>query len=1705
MSTGSFLNAAITRSHFLNISFIVGVLIGGIGRVNAQVQRYPANVTPMIAAPYSVYLSDYMQPASQKFVASVLFNDFNEPSWTFKLRLSIESANVSLESRTDYTPTTPITVMPGVPYAFSGSEWAEYFDFDNLLVKGRDVQTIINSGRLPEGMYSFCLQVLDYATNDPLSAEICQTVWIQLMDPPRVISPTCASFLDPFSAQHPFTWQMVNTISPNDAMGTQYQLTLWEVTEAGANPLSAVANGQALEVYRSDLLSMGNFIYGPTEPLLESGKVYIYQIQGFDPDGKDRFKNNGKSEFCYFYYGWSTGGKIEQVRPAYGASFNRNVKASLQWTTPDNKAPPQAVNYEVTVKEFDDGQSPEDAIVENPIWHYYLFDPTHLKLLFNADLPFPEVEKNYSWQIKAFTDGIEVAKSDVSVFHGPPAVEQFYAGTHRIVVDKLTSSDVQNLSGTARIRLQKTNIWTDFSFEDLEIVDKGGMLFLGKGEIFIDTEPIVFEMTPTLEENGKGKFEATRYRINNKGLYVEGSFTWDLPFTLLSGNKGKLRSKKLWCSFNNFSITDILDVDVGNSFELLDPYGFELNVSNTSQVFINNNRYTFKLNGTVSPASVKTITGNTAAWTFVEQDQLLMMASQGLTSATPLQLVNQTRMELLPSASIIDLSDNTSPGNHSSDPYWKGVYLEGYELTCRRNLDSRGQFSLDKSWNAYIEPNQAPGSLAWITSAGFTLKQELVFNRDSSQFHSFQSTIGRLNLDITNSNINPATRIYGNFFIPFISTTNPVAFEVPADNTGFKNGFITNLSGTSLRFNPAGGELAVDVSVKKADLEENSLRMTLDVTWPSLGIEMRGLSNFHVWSDHTIGFYTREGIVALPNQVQATFRGYPVTVDALSAGRNKDYYGIAVSGKVVMGDDVAGDDGPPAFNLYSLSQNPLLTSDYIPTATQTAIKLDDGSDLEAKEAELAALEEGLSQQIEEQTAALESTTIDLIASAAGGLGGQEHSAEEIVAVSEEEESDVESIQNNKERLIALLEAWREVAENPSAVDNIIQQIRDSEEDFDSASDIVTELKRLATSFAIDQVASLGDGFLEKVDKTTHDINSTIVREISDITTKVHQELESAVGTIVTAASADVIASLATEAPDASLMVEQIATSTKEAIVNEAVIALNTSVNQNVIFPVTSFVSQNLSERAHRLVYQTAEKVVLGALSRDQNPSDVMKEVLGGFADELQGLGEELAGQVDLDKAFETTKKLGQDIVANISAQRIVNSIRQGALEAVAGYVAAKTSETISDAANNLLSDQLDIGIPVDFGAAGAKLLAGGSVKDLLFDPIPIKVRSPTFELNGLIHFAKGHPQYGDMFAGDIMANVLVPSSFQIRVVYMNGRKDGTSFWMAEVGSAVAAAEEGQAPDLTKASGSLGKETLKETTSQIELGVVKIMAIQGRVYHHMSADKLASIIPDAGNKYGAYLHMVGYGPQNGKMLRLEIDASMNVATTGDYTMAFDGNAQLLSLNPQITSIDDDAVIQGTITLQYNSAEKHFYGLVAAVFEKPGVLCAQGSLLVDVKPGQWRIALGSMDERLKFVLNCAGFGPTGWLDLNQNMANLGLGLEFMFRPDPIAINLLAARISLLLEAGAAAGIQATAQYNPNFVLMEAGLWLEVYASVILGYETPARKGTINLIDIYLAANANMRFNPSPTLLYGRLNGHIQIAIFQFSIDNEFMMNM
>ena len=138
-----------------------------------KAQVYPVSVSTIVASPGSVILSDYYSTQSTAFQSILIFNDFSEISADVRLRITIESNDIKIETKPGFIPVSPITLTPGVPYTLSGSDFYDYLNLPNIDLDGISYAALSNTGRIPEGYYNFCVEVLDYQTGIPISLGGC--------------------------------------------------------------------------------------------------------------------------------------------------------------------------------------------------------------------------------------------------------------------------------------------------------------------------------------------------------------------------------------------------------------------------------------------------------------------------------------------------------------------------------------------------------------------------------------------------------------------------------------------------------------------------------------------------------------------------------------------------------------------------------------------------------------------------------------------------------------------------------------------------------------------------------------------------------------------------------------------------------------------------------------------------------------------------------------------------------------------------------------------------------------------------------------------------------------------------------------------------------------------------------------------------------------------------------------------------------------------------------------------------------------------------------------------------------------------------------------------------------------------------------------------------------------------------------------------
>ena len=311
--------------------------------VNAQV--YPVQGNVVLNPPYSPYLADLTALGSQRFWLSLRLQDPTVSTYNCKLRLTIAGVGVTLKTKTTFLP-PPITLEGGgIPQLFYGDDLAAYFNPTNLDFAGITRSQYERTQRLPEGIYRFTIEVLDYNRGTLVSNKIGTTAWIVLNQPPLLNLPQHdrkIPIIEPTNI--PFTWTPRHTGSPNAAFTTNY---IFKLIELAPNATSQSANAAFLSqpVLFETTLTQNQFVYGPAEPSLLAGRKYAWQVQATDTEGRDLFRNNGKSEVFVFQYGDALGVPRNVLQQGGNATT-----LSIAWALPSQGEMP--TQYRIRYKPY---------------------------------------------------------------------------------------------------------------------------------------------------------------------------------------------------------------------------------------------------------------------------------------------------------------------------------------------------------------------------------------------------------------------------------------------------------------------------------------------------------------------------------------------------------------------------------------------------------------------------------------------------------------------------------------------------------------------------------------------------------------------------------------------------------------------------------------------------------------------------------------------------------------------------------------------------------------------------------------------------------------------------------------------------------------------------------------------------------------------------------------------------------------------------------------------------------------------------------------------------------------------------------------------------------------------------------------------------------------------------------------------------------
>jgi|GEM_PF-3531166 len=277
------------------------LVVLSIGKSAAQV--YPVQATVQLVPPYSLYLSDYVESGTERLVLNVFLADVARPQLDVRFRLKIIGQGITIQTRDGYMP-PPVSIQGGMPLRLISTDLADYFNPNNLIFQGLSRAEYERVGKLPEGVYQICFEVLEYNRGIKVSNTACGVAWMILNDPPIVNLPRQNEKLKAMSPQNVILqWTPRHMGSPNSAFTTEYDVTMVEVWPATRNPNDAILTSPP--IFETTTMA-STIVYGPAETPLEPGRRYAFRVKARSIAGitqLDLFKNNGYSEVFSFVYG----------------------------------------------------------------------------------------------------------------------------------------------------------------------------------------------------------------------------------------------------------------------------------------------------------------------------------------------------------------------------------------------------------------------------------------------------------------------------------------------------------------------------------------------------------------------------------------------------------------------------------------------------------------------------------------------------------------------------------------------------------------------------------------------------------------------------------------------------------------------------------------------------------------------------------------------------------------------------------------------------------------------------------------------------------------------------------------------------------------------------------------------------------------------------------------------------------------------------------------------------------------------------------------------------------------------------------------------------------------------------------------------------------------------------------------------------------
>ncbi|MDR1739495.1 MAG: hypothetical protein LBR45_01895 [Bacteroidales bacterium] len=1671
--------------------------------------RYPVTVSSFHVKKTSPFISDYLSNPTNYINVLLTFNDLQEPNLEVFFKLSIESSSVKLTTSSTFRPNPSTILYPGENTKLTDEELLPYLQPQNMSCSGITQEELLRNGILPEGIYTFSLRVFELHSGKEVAREVKQTAWIKQFEPPVLTLPMQAGLLSDRASEIFFSWNQA-MLGELQQFLPEYTLFLYEVPDFEAHPEQAV-NGSGRLIFTSEPLSGFSFLYSSvTEIPLTLGKRYAWRVQVKTADGREVVKNGGFSSVGWFYYGYPSNGNIILKYPADNAALQRTDVPVFSWKACDNIIDNmQAVEYRLYVMRLSDEEVAmdflEDGEMQEGMQIYSLgpyFNKKDVEYILKSEL---KSGNKYAWQVKAFTDEQQIGKSEVRFFSAPPLLESFICGGgggHTVKVTSLDNDDLKDLSGRGRIKINKeTDEEVEVAFEHISLAN-AGFYYLEKGEIKTALSGVGQVMLAAhVAVNNNIIFRPDSLLITPQSLHIKGNFRWKFPLDYRSVNcrveNDSLVVVSEWLNYDELQILGTNALPLRMSVTL--DNGFVMAFDGSSYFSFENNIWRMNFNGSIKGhRSVRTKNDSVYTVFFENWEQLELNTVEGsgrngfdggsddgaYNFIRPIKNIN---LFILPQETVIDFSESPQQGS-------EGIYFKEFNIVMKKELDMFGQVALSEE---YVEEVRiGNNSLAHIdgdglrflysASVGGSLSDTLI------KFNTFPSPLDLFNIDIEQSAVSEAM-LKGHIKIPLISTTRDFPFSIPLSDEGFQTGYLDDeLAGLNFVLNPNDKAQKIEGNIKRAFFDgQDHLSLDISLKWEHIGLDCGHIPRFFIYGNTDIGFGGNGGVASLIQQQQGNIDGYDVNFQGIGAGRMCYNYAFAVTGAIVLDENIAGKNGPAITNAYSIEENPLLPRDCameeqnietkkLAPAEGNFTMSDEGYGMpENDNNDYAAQQELIERQTamySDALAGMGDAINELLANDISGTGGAlfdwqgfSSGVGDTSSFADLAELSLQDIVDVLRTISPLLDTA--IAEKINRYVDVLQAIEPSADEVNKWIGMFkdgTFAKFIAEGIAAKVVSYVEEPLAKEADKLKtlmHDKTMFAVDTVMDMLISLVDKASNAVFKSALAAQ-----ELSDNPEKLKDKLQIILKETVDDVMLEVKRSIDSSVEENLIPYFTNFIDTLVHARIADFLEEQIAKTVHKLFTK-QMKSITIKEFSDDAKEHFKQIGNDFVNLFKWNNLGAMLKKTGKDIIDGYDWMKLLGNL---------------STELVGLAAQELLGDKIDeinakiegtgLGGITDALADNVKIdftkLKGGDIKNAIkFDPTFIKIQSPVADAEGYAKRVKDDPIYGDVFRAGLNVQVKVPKPFNVWATFMSGKTA-----VAAGGSDVTVSDDVISDANSDASLNAGNSSTFNywfiELSCRKLGLpmspvpLSFDGAAGRVFCRMKRDgntMASAYVPDYNTKFGAGMSAWFFDtPGSGAIAVFGVDFSLDVFENKKFKMTMLGDADISNTIDASGNVKK-SLINGKIDAGYSNVDNIFYANAKVDLNTSPLLCAGGEFRARITPDEWSLSVGTRQNPVFAKLLCMDFAKVeAWTEVTNRYFDVGVHalLDASFKSPWLGKEGFRVRATSTLYFEMLA--DAVVYWKP-LKLKDANFWLESEFEVGVDYDILGDQGHFTIAGI------------------------------------------